>query len=99
MKLNIHSIIDVITNSSTEIYTSVDNSSINGAHAMINEILKVAGSEFKSKDLFDIQIIKEDSLECEVSSLEIKSKDITKSDKDIWKLFFNLFYQEAQYNS
>jgi hypothetical protein len=157
MKLNIHSIIDVITNSSTEIYTYVTKDGVEKAHEMINEILKVSGSTAKSEDLFDISIVPSDwdriterlyddpesyeycvdvdvvekfytdiqsldykgvrkyeekhvipylmdenkweemKIEELATSLQITPKDKSKSDKDIWQLFFNLFDQEAEY--
>jgi hypothetical protein len=55
--LKLHSIIDVITNSSTEIYTYVGKYSIDKAYELLNEILKIAGSDKKAEDLFDVKLV------------------------------------------
>jgi hypothetical protein len=50
----VHSVIDVITNSSTEIFTDFSNS-VEPCKEMINEFLKVLGrSDLNSDDLFEI---------------------------------------------
>ncbi len=56
IKIPIHSVIDVITNSSTEIFTFVKDNAVELCHEAINEILKVSGSDKKSEDLFDVYI-------------------------------------------
>lgn len=56
MKINIHSFVDVITNSSTTIFVTMNGGAIKGMHSVIDEILKVAKSDKKSEDLFDISI-------------------------------------------
>lgn len=50
--INIQSFIDVITNSSTSVFTWADN--IEGVKRVINGALKAAGSELTCDDLFDI---------------------------------------------
>jgi hypothetical protein len=56
IKIPIHSVIDVITNSSTEIFTFAKNNAVELCHEAINEILKVSRSEKKSEELFDVYI-------------------------------------------
>lgn len=58
LKLNVHSFVDIITNSSTEIYTYATNEE--NAYKLINEILKIAGSEKKAEDLFNVSIVPKD---------------------------------------
>lgn len=53
IKLGFHSMVDVITNSSTTIFTYSDGS-VEPAKKLIDEILKLMGSELKSDDIFFI---------------------------------------------
>jgi len=57
-KLNIHSIIDVITNSSTVIYTYQNN--IKEAKELLQEILDLMGEDKKVNDLFNITTFLDD---------------------------------------
>lgn len=59
MKLNVHSVVDLITNSSTTIYTFSDGSE-ETVKDMINEMLKVFGSEQTADDLFWFGVFNED---------------------------------------
>lgn len=54
MKIIIQSYVDIITNSSTSVFTWANNT--NGVKSIINGVLKAAGSEFTVDDLFDIKI-------------------------------------------
>ena len=50
--MRIQSFIDVITNSSTSVFTWADN--INGVKRIINGVLKAVNSDYTCDDLFDI---------------------------------------------
>jgi len=63
IKLNIHSFIDIITNSSTEIYVAASQHTIDSIHKLVNSILGITNSQLKSEDLFDISLDKEDEEE------------------------------------
>lgn len=54
MKIYIQSYIDIITNSSTTVFTWAYN--INGVKEIINSVLKASGSNLTCDDLFDISI-------------------------------------------
>jgi len=54
VKVNIHSMVDVITNSSTVIYTWASGG-IDQVKELVNVILKASGSEKKVEDLFFIE--------------------------------------------
>lgn len=54
-KIKIHSVIDVITNSSTEIYSWYDGS-IGACKEMLQEMLKVFGVDKNVNDIFSITI-------------------------------------------
>lgn len=57
--INIQSFIDVITNSSTSVFTWADN--IDGVKRIINGVLKAANSDYICDDLFDITTEWEDN--------------------------------------
>ncbi len=54
LKINVHSVIDVITNSSTMVFITMVDGAVDSMYKIIDEILKVANSDKKAKDLFDI---------------------------------------------
>jgi len=54
-KLSVHSVIDLITNSSTEIFVDFSNS-IKPVKELVNEFLKVQESDKTCDDIFDIRI-------------------------------------------
>ena len=56
IKLNLHSIVDVITNSSTMVYIMATTKSIDLAKKFINKILTFSGSDKTADDLFDFSI-------------------------------------------
>ena len=51
-----HSIVDIITNSSTTIYTQATDGAIKTVKEIINTILKDAGSDKTVDDLYDVEI-------------------------------------------
>lgn len=55
LKLKLHSVIDLITNSSTEIFACADEDSAKTIKEFINAILKQAGSDKTSDDLFTVR--------------------------------------------
>jgi len=55
VKIPMHSVIDLITNSSTEIFVYSENS-LEPAKELINEILKLQGVDQTCDDLFDLAI-------------------------------------------
>jgi len=55
VKIPMHSVIDLITNSSTEIFTYSENS-LEPAKELINEILKLQGVDKTCDDVFDLSI-------------------------------------------
>ncbi len=100
IRIPVHSIIDVITNSSTEIYTYAKDSAKEFAYEALNEILKIAGSDKKAEDLFDVSIVTEESSwrDEPESEIIIKAKNSSVSNMNIFQAFFNCIYQDAEYN-
>lgn len=52
----VHSFVDVITNSSSEIYVSAGKSTVKAIKELVNNILLIAGSKQTADDLFNIDI-------------------------------------------
>lgn len=53
----IHSVVDIITNSSTVIYTGTQDSAKSAIRNIINHILEQAGSDKEALDLYDIKVV------------------------------------------
>lgn len=51
-----HSFVDLITNSSTEIYIQATDKTIESIKALVDNILKLGGSALKCDDLFTIEL-------------------------------------------
>ena len=84
--LDIHSVLDVITNSSTSVYVGCHSNTIKFATEMINDLLKAAGSEKSADDVFEFKINVDydnesdriyDNLEEYYSEEELEGKDFT----------------------
>ena len=56
IRIKPHSVVDIITNSSTMIYTQATPSAIKVIKEIINTILKDAGSDKTVDDLYDVEI-------------------------------------------
>lgn len=57
--IKIQSVSDVITNSSTEIYTVCTEHTLDRLKDIVNSILKIAGSTLTADDLFTFELDKE----------------------------------------
>jgi len=55
MKIPVHSVIDIITNSSSEIFCNSEKS-IEPAKDLINEMLRLMGSDKTCDDIFEISL-------------------------------------------
>lgn len=56
LRIKIHSVVDVITNSSTTIYTMAGAGTIKTIKLMVDSILTIAGSDLKAEDMFDFEL-------------------------------------------
>jgi hypothetical protein len=78
-KIKIHSFVDLITNSSTEIYIEATSHTTKAIKEIVDNILKIGGSSLTCDDLFDITLDDEDAYENEYGykdvSLIVKAKD------------------------
>jgi len=57
ISIPIHSIVDVITNSSTVIYIQTHDKTIEYAKALVNDILKASGSDKSADDVFTFKLV------------------------------------------
>lgn len=56
MKIVIHSFVDLITNSSTEIYIMASEKTIETIKDIVNHLLAIGNSELKADDLFEFNL-------------------------------------------
>ena len=108
--IRLHSFVDIITNSSTEIYIEATDKTIESLKNIINNILKVGGSKLTSDDLFTIELNPEDveeAKECDEYgyksiSLIVKCKDenseLGKTTAKLLSHLTGIFHIEAAYN-
>jgi hypothetical protein len=84
MKLKIHSVIDLITNSSTEIFTR-SNNSLEACKEMLNEILALLNIEKKCDDIFCLNVLLDGVwlYEYEAEKHNLTKKDCKKLIEDI----------------
>lgn len=105
IKINFHSFIDVITNSSTEIYIQITDKTIDFIKNIINSSLKIAKSELTADDLFEFSISdpsNENNYDMMDSYLIVETKeglseDIAELGKYISKEIRNIFHIDAMY--
>ena len=63
--INIQSITDIVTNSSTEVFIRVKETAINTVKELINDLLKISGSTLQADDSSDLMVTpKQDTTEC-----------------------------------
>lgn len=63
IKIRVHSFIDIITNSSTEIYVCAGNGTVNSIKKLVDSILKAGKSDKRFDDLFEISLGEEEEHE------------------------------------
>ena len=56
LNITIHSFVDVITNSSTEVYIHADGGTVSAVKELVDNILDGAGSTYRFDDLFVIEL-------------------------------------------
>lgn len=83
IKINIQSESDLITNSSTEIYTVCTEYTLDRLKDIVNSILEISGSSLKADDLF---------------TFELEEETYTKAAKYLSDIM-DIFEQDVCYNS
>lgn len=92
IRINVHSFVDVITNSSTEIYMNPSGSAKKMMYNLINTFIAEAGSDKKAEDLYDIETSGEDLI------VKPKSDDSNEFTINITDEIYNMYYIDAEYN-
>jgi len=87
IKIKPHSIVDVITNSSTVVYVQTHNNTIKYAKELVNTLLKVVGSKEKAENLFDFYFDVDREQEIEKIGEKIDTEDVSDIDISIIKAF------------
>lgn len=105
IKLNVHSFVDVITNSSTEIYIQVGQHTVDFLKRIVDGILKVAKSELTADEMFIFDISDEEEnyngmsdSYLTVTPKEGMSDDVRKIADDITNNLRGIFYVDGCYN-
>lgn len=98
----IQSFIDIVTNSSTEIFVEATAGTKNHIINMVNEILKAGGSDKTCNDLFEIKLIdpiEEDQWSEDKSYIQVTAKNSEHSEAAIYlQTLDNIFDITADYN-
>ena len=76
MKIKMHSFVDVITNSSTEIFTSVTDNGVENLYEIINAVMKICNISGEAKDFFEIRTVPEDYYK--ISELALDDEEFNK---------------------
>ena len=98
-KIRIHSFVDLITNSSTEIYIQATEKTVELLKAMINNILLVGKSELTCDDLFEISTVGEGGDYYNTVTISVKCKNGDgQVAADILSDLTGLFNMSAEYN-
>lgn len=88
--INIQSITDIVTNSSTEVFIRIKEIAINTVKELINNLLKISGSTLQADDLFTIEILYDDSSDLMVTPKQdttecIEAAEILSSLRSLFK--------------
>ena len=78
IKIPFHSFIDVITNSSTETYIKAHSKAQETVIEVMDKILKQAGSDKKTEDIYDIEIVGPEIYVDDYSAEELEEMDTVK---------------------
>lgn len=73
--INPHSIVDIITNSSTVIYTGVTDNAAEMVRGIIKHVLEISGSDKTVDELFDISVVNLSAIEEEMEEYEYGSPE------------------------
>lgn len=55
--IRVHSFVDIITNSSSEIFVEANQNTVNNVKNLVNSLLALAGSRSTCDDLFELELV------------------------------------------
>lgn len=103
--IKVHSIVDVITNSSTVIYTQADEGTIKSVKELINALLAIGKSELTADDLFEFSLDDDEESHSDYGYNDVNLIVSCKSDNEhaiaavkILNRLDSLFNHEAEYD-
>ena len=78
LRIPVHSFVDLITNSSSEVYVEATQSTINGIKKLVDHLLKIGGSPLTTDELFTFDVVFDctdpDYEDVPMTKAEIKAK-------------------------
>ena len=66
LRIPLHSFVDLITNSSSEIFVSATSSTVDVINKLIDSLLLAGGSRFKAADLFEVNLVDDPNEDAEM---------------------------------
>ena len=79
----VHSVVDLITNSSSEIFVAADSKTVSTIKKLVTNIISASGGTLTADDLFNFELVykcvddKYDEIEMTASEMKIKKKEIS----------------------
>lgn len=71
IKFKVHSFIDIITNSSTEIYVSATDNTVNAVYNLLETILISHNSPYRVHEVFNVYLIEDECCSDEIMHIGI----------------------------
>ncbi len=102
LTIQIHSFVDLITNSSSEIFVNADGKTLESIKLIVDNVLKMGGSTLRADDLFEFALVDDPDGYHKKVQVMVKSKDTASSEgATVGKLLSDLtslFSIDAEYN-
>ena len=74
LQIPVHSFVDLITNSSSEVFVCADRKTIEVFERAIDEVLRASGSNLKCSDAFEIYLSREDGGYGQYNTVNVRPK-------------------------
>lgn len=71
IKFKVHSFIDIITNSSTEIYVSATDNTVNAVYSLLESVLQANRSPYRVHEVFNVYLIEDECYSDEIMHIGI----------------------------
>ena len=99
LKIKVHSVVDVITNSSTVIYTQATEGTISAIKEMVNALLELGESKLRADDLFEFELYWEREVEGKMKLIYDNSEDFNAELKALEQPILDKYGALASYRS
>jgi len=98
LKIKVHSIVDLITNSSTEIYVYAGDYTLKSVKELIDSLLEIGGSIKKADDLFTFELSEENDSTRSLIVKAINEDELTIKVAKTLSNLTDMFDIDAYYN-